>query len=69
MKRAAGLSWLLSRDLPWLPWWQELLVNWVASWSSVGTVIVISADGTHQAEWDLPTDVEMQRAQLEELVQ
>ena len=68
MKRSSSLSLLLSRDLHWLPRWQELLLNWVASWSTVGTLIVTSADEEHQAEWNLPTDLDMQRAELEELL-
>jgi hypothetical protein len=66
MKRASGLSWLLSRDLPWLAWWQELILNWVASWASLSTILVVSADGEERCEWDLPTDVELARAELEE---
>jgi hypothetical protein len=66
MKRSAGLSWLLSRDLPWLAWWQELIPNWVASWASLSTILVVSADGEERCEWDLPTDVELARAELEE---
>lgn len=68
MKRSSSLSWLVSRNVPWLPWWQELVLNWVASWSTVGTLIVTSADEEHQVEWNLPTDLDMQRMQLEELL-
>lgn len=68
MKRSATLSWLLERSVTWLPWWQELLLNWVASWPSVGAVVVVSANGCHQAEWELPTDVELAKAELEQLV-
>jgi hypothetical protein len=66
VKRAASLSLLLSRDLPWLPRWQELVLNWVSTWSTVSTLFVVSADGDHQAEWDIPPDIEMARAELEE---
>lgn len=69
MKRSASLSWLLERSTPWLPWWQELILNWVASWGSVGSLVVISADRQASCEWDLPTDLELARAELEELVQ
>ena len=68
MKRAANLSWLLGRDMPWLSWWQELVVNWVSSWATVSTVIVIAADGEEQGEWHLPTDTDLHRLQLEELL-
>jgi ABC-type oligopeptide transport system substrate-binding subunit len=69
MKRSSSLSWLLDRQTPWLPWWQELILNWVASWSSIGTLVVTQANGDKDMSWNLPTDLELQRAQLEELVQ
>jgi len=69
MKRSASLSWLVERSNPWLPWWQELILNWVASWHSVSHVVVVSADGERQCEWSLPTDLELKRAELEELLQ
>jgi hypothetical protein len=68
MKRAANLSWLLARDMPWLSWWQELVVNWVASWRTVSSVVVISADGEEQGEWHLPSDTDLRRLELEELL-
>lgn len=69
MKRSASLSWLLGRDVDWLPWWQELILNWVASWGSLASLTVVSANGEEQCTWDLPTDLELARAELEELVQ
>ena len=68
MKRAASLSWLLDRRTPWLSWWQELLLNWAASWVSVGALVVTAPDGDQSCEWSLPTDLELQRQQLEELL-
>lgn len=68
MKRAAKLSTLLDRSTPWLSWWQELLLNWVASWASVASVTVCSATMDEYAAWDVPTDLELARMQLEELV-
>ena len=68
MKRAASLSTLLDRQTPWLAWWQELILNWVASWASVGSLTVYSATEDEYAEWDVPTDLEMARMELEELV-
>ena len=68
MKRAADLALLLDRNTAWLSWWQELILNWVSSWSSIGTLVVTSADNDHQAEWDVPTDTELARAELEELL-
>jgi hypothetical protein len=66
MKRSASLSWLLGRDVDWLPWWQELILNWAASWGSLSSLTVVSADREVYASWDLPTDVDLQRAELEE---
>lgn len=67
MKRAADQSYLLDRSTPWLLWWQELILNWVASWRTVGVIAVVSPDGEHGMTWSVPDDVEMQRMQLEEL--
>jgi hypothetical protein len=69
MKRSTSLSWLLDRRTPWLAWWQELILNWVSSWGSVGTLTVVSAGGEDYTAWELPTDLELKRAELEELVQ
>jgi len=68
MKRSASLSWLLGRDVDWLPWWQELLLNWISSWASITSLTVVSADREQYVSWDLPTDLELQRAELEELL-
>jgi len=67
MKQAASPSYLLDRSTPWLMWWQELILNWVASWRTVGVIAVVSPDGEHEMTWSVPDDVEMQRMQLEEL--
>lgn len=69
MKRAASISWLTDRCNPWLNWWQELILNWVASWSSISTLVVVSADGEEECSWSLPTDLEMNRQQLEQALQ
>lgn len=69
MKRAANLGWLTDRSLPWVGWWQELILNWVASWETVSTLVVVSADGEDQCSWSLPTDLEMDRQQLEQLLE
>ena len=68
MKRSASPSWLLDRSTPWLAWWQELILNWVASWHAVSTITVFSADGDEFAEWDLPSDIELIRQELEQLL-
>lgn len=69
MKRAATLWWLTDRQTPWLRLWQEWLLNWVASWDTISTLVVISADGEDQASWDLPSDLQLRRMELEELLQ
>lgn len=68
MKKAATIWTLLNRCTPWLHWWQELILNWVASWKSIGTLVVISADGEDQISWDVPSDLDLQRLELEELL-
>lgn len=67
MKQASSISWLLDRQTPWLPWWQELILNWVASWRSVSYLVVVAPDGETQCEWFVPSDTDLHRAQLEEL--
>jgi hypothetical protein len=68
MKRATSLSLLLSRETPWLKWWQELILNWVSSWDSVGDLTVSSADGEEYTAWELPSDLDLKRMELEELL-
>ena len=68
MKRAASLAWFVGRDLPWLAWWQELILDWVASWATVGVLVVVAAEGDEQAEWHLPSDLDLKRLELEELL-
>ena len=68
LKRASP-SLLLSRELPWLSWWQELLLNWVASWDAVGVLTVTSATTDEYVDWDVPTDLDLARMELEELLQ
>lgn len=66
MKTSAGLIWLISLEVEFLPWWQEIILNWVSTWSTIGTMVVVSADGESTAEWDLPPDWELDRIALEE---
>ncbi len=69
MKRAASPSHLLDRSTPWLRWRQELILNWVSNWETVGCLTVVSAaDPDEFAAWDLPTDLELKRLELEELL-
>ena len=68
MKKAATLWSLTDRQTPWLHWWQELLLNWIASWRTVSTIVVVSADGDDQISWDVPSDLDLQRLELEELL-
>ena len=68
MKRATNLSTLLDCSTPWLSWWQELILNWVASWESVETLHVTSSKTDQDVTWDVPTDLELARMELEELL-
>jgi hypothetical protein len=68
VKRAADSFWFTSRELPWLRWWQELILNWVSTWETVGELTVTSADGETYASWDLPSDLDLKRLELEELL-
>ena len=67
MKRATNLSTLLDCSTPWLAWWQELILNWVASWESVETLHVTSSKTDQDVTWDVPTDLELKRMELEQL--
>ena len=44
-------------------------MNWVSSWDTVGELTVTSADGDDYCAWDVPTDLEMARAELEALIE
>jgi hypothetical protein len=68
MKRATNLSTLLDCSTPWLSWWQELILNWVASWESVETLHVTSSKTDQETTWDVPTDLELKRIELEQLL-
>lgn len=68
MKRASTISDLLDRSMPWLTWWQELVLNWVASWETIETLHVTSSKTDEEATWDIPTDLEMAKMVLEELL-
>ena len=68
MKRATNLSTLLDCSTPWLAWWQELILNWVASWESVETLHVTSSKTDQDVTWDVPTDLELARQELEALL-
>ena len=68
MKRATNLSTLLDCSTPWLAWWQELILNWVASWESIETLHVTSSKTDQDVTWDVPTDLELARQELEELL-
>lgn len=59
---------LLDRSTPWLSWWQELILNWAASWQSIETLHVTSSKTDGCLTWDVPTDLELKRIELEELL-
>ena len=68
MKRSANLLVLLDRSTPWLAWWQELILNWVATWQSIDYMHVCSSTTDDCFEWEVPTDLELARLELEELL-
>ena len=68
VKRSVTPSDLIERSVPWLEWWQELVLNWVASWDSIGMLTITSPDGEYETTWDMPTDIELARLELEELL-
>ena len=68
MKRASTLSTLIDRSTPWLSWWQELILNWAASWQSIETLHVTSSKTDQETTWDVPTDLDLQRMELEQLL-
>ena len=68
MKRATNLSTLLDCSTPWLSWWQELILNWAASWQSIETLHVTSSKTDQEVTWDVPTDLELKRMKLEQLL-
>ena len=63
-----NLPVLLDRSTPWLSWWQELIINWAASWQSIETLHVTSAKTDDCLTWDVPTDLELKRIELEQLL-
>ena len=68
MKRASTLSTLLDTSTPWLSWWQELILNWAASWQSIETLHVTSSATDQEVTWDVPTDLELKSMELEQLL-
>jgi hypothetical protein len=56
MKRAASPASLLDRSTPWLHWWQELILNWVATHAAGGAHQVtapylVTAHSAWHAAW------------------
>ena len=68
MKQTSNIGDLLSRTTPWLAWWQELILNWVATWNSVEILYVSSSTVDDSVEWDFPSDTELKRIELEALL-
>jgi hypothetical protein len=69
VKRAATPWHLLDRSTPWLAWWQEPILDWVSSWETVGCLTVTSAANPDEwMAWDLPSDLDLKRLELEELL-
>jgi hypothetical protein len=68
MKRASTISTLLDHSTPWLTWWQELILNWAASWETIETLHVTSSKTDQEVTWDVPTDLDLARIELEQLL-
>lgn len=68
MKKATRLSTLLDCSTPWLAWWQELILNWVSSWHAVSTLVVTSSNCDDFLAYEVPSDLELDRFKLEELL-
>jgi hypothetical protein len=68
MKRASNISTLLDTSTPWLTWWQELILNWAASWETIETLHCTSSKTDQEVTWDVPTDLGLARLELEELL-
>jgi hypothetical protein len=68
MKRASNISTLLDTSTPWLAWWQELILNWAASWETIETLHCTSSKTDNCLTWDVPTDLDLARMELEELL-
>ena len=68
MKRASTITDLLDHSTPWLSWWQELILNWVASWDTIETLHITSSKTDDCLTWNVPTDLELKRIKLEQLL-
>jgi hypothetical protein len=68
LKRASTISTLLDCRTPWLTWWQELILNWAASWETIETLHAASAKTDDCITWKVPSDLELARLGLEELL-
>ena len=49
-----------------LPWWQELVLDWISSWQTIRYLEVEAADGS-SLEWECPSDLDYARQELEAL--
>jgi hypothetical protein len=68
MNRASKISTLFDTSTPWLTWWQELILNWAASWDTIETLHCTSAKTDDCLIWDVATDLDLARLELEELL-
>jgi hypothetical protein len=68
MKRASNVSDLFERSTQWLAWWQELILNWVATWNAISILQVSSSTTDDYLEWDVPSDLELARMERDDLL-
>lgn len=61
------LAFLFHRANPWLPWWQEVILNWVSTWPAISILLVASPDGDDSCQWN--DDYDAMRQKLESLLQ
>jgi hypothetical protein len=50
-----------------IPWWQELILDWVSSWQTIRYLEVEAVADDAALTWECPTDADLARHQLEAL--
>ena len=50
-----------------LPWWQELILDWVSSWQTIRYLEVEAAADGESLIWECPTHLDYARQDLEAL--
>jgi hypothetical protein len=50
-----------------LPWWQELILDWIATWQTIRYLQVEAVADGESLIWECPTDLDYARQDLEAL--